>query len=70
MFDDYTIEVPERLDQLAFRLYEATFGPVEAILDANPGLAASGLMLTVGDVIRVPRETTVGAEAEVIRLWD
>jgi phage tail protein X len=47
-------------------------GLVEAVLDANPGLAALGAYLPVGTVVRLPIPAARGREPDVrlTRLWD
>lgn len=71
MFDLYTVAESERLDQLAYRLFGVTDDHVEAILDANPGLADDvppDEPLDIGRVLRIPQDT-VSDEVEVVRLW-
>ena len=56
------------LDEVVQRLYGKTDGPIEAVLDANPGLAALGVILPLGTVIRVPDFVEPKPE-EPVRLW-
>ena len=46
-------------------------GALEAMLDANPGLADAGPVIPVGTVVAVPVRTGVAYDAvDPIRLWD
>jgi phage tail protein X len=56
-------------DLIAWRLLGGKAGTAEALLDANPGLAARGPVLPAGLLLTLPaapeRRTT-----EPVRLWD
>lgn len=57
----------DRLDALCFRYYGSTAGTVEAVLDANPGLADIQQPYPVGVVIVLPDLTAqVGKQ---VQLW-
>ncbi len=45
-------------------------GVVEQVLDANPGLAARGLVFTAGVRVHLPDIAQQVANATVVRLWD
>lgn len=60
----------DRLDTVCKRLYDAQSGVVEAVLEANPGLAARGAVLPAGLLVTLP-DLPRPAEAErPTRLWD
>ncbi|WP_230947385.1 tail protein X [Burkholderia territorii] len=44
----------ETLDALCWRYYASTAGTVEAVLEANPGLAELGVVLPMGSAQRWP----------------
>lgn len=61
----------DTLDLLLWR--ERGLGPADipAILDANPGLAAIGLVLPLGTIVQVPAVTTPAQTSlPLIQLWD
>ncbi|MFM9860667.1 phage tail protein [Pseudoxanthobacter sp. M-2] len=61
------------LDLLLFRRFrEEVPGRVEAALDSNPGLSASGVFLPLGAtvVVDVPVPVKGPTPARAIRLWD
>lgn len=60
----------EALDQFARRIYGEESGYVEALLDANPGLAALPKRLPFGTVIQVPHVAPPDAGDPVVKLWD
>ena len=57
------------LDQIAREAYGRTDGAVEAILDANPGLAFASARLVAGTVIILPALPATPTRPRV-RLWD
>ena len=57
-------------DLVAFRTYGVTAGATEALLSANPGLAARGAVLGQGVVIVLPDLPAVVMGGPVVRLWD
>lgn len=56
------------LDRLCYQRYGHLNGPVEAVLDANPGLAEEPQPLRAGVIIRLP-ELAAPADRSV-RLWE
>lgn len=61
----------ERLDRIAKRLYGTeSGGTVEALLNANPGIAALGTILPVGTVIAVPAEVATQQAATYQLAWE
>lgn len=59
----------DTVDSLCWRHYGATQSVVEAVLQANPGLAELGPMLPQGMQVRMPVITTPRVQP-VIQLWD
>lgn len=63
-------EETERLDRIARAIYGSERGgTVEALLDANPGLAALGPQIPAGTWIAVP-EPPPAPDAELVRPWE
>lgn len=61
----------DTLDALCWRHLGRTAGVVEAALEANPGLAALGVVLPHGTPIDLPEPTTTApARRALIQLWD
>lgn len=67
-----TLAVDTRLDQLAHDAYGSERGGnVEALLAANPGLAALGAVIPRGTVVLLPqRAEPATASAVVVNPWD
>jgi len=59
----------DMLDEICHSYYGRTAGAVEAVLEANPGLAALGPAYAAGVVIALP-ELPSTETAQAIRLWD
>lgn len=59
----------EALDALCATYYGRTQGVVEAVLEANPGLASLGAILPHGTVVELP-EIEAAPISETINLWD
>ena len=60
----------ERLDRLAKRLYGTEQGgTVEALLDANPGLAALSPFVPGGTTLMVPEVDTTPPD-DLLRPWE
>jgi phage tail protein X len=57
-------------DLIAYRVYGVTAGATEALLSANPGLAARGPVLPIGVVVNLPELAPSIASAPITRLWD
>jgi phage tail protein X len=61
----------ERLDQFVGRFYGGrTRGTVEAVLDANPGLAALGPFPPAGTRIALPKVADDTGDGDSVRPWD
>lgn len=59
----------ETVDALCWRHYGRTRGVVEAVLQANPGLARLGLVLPIGTLVTMP-DAPAPAPKQTINLWD
>lgn len=55
-------------DSIADKVYGRTHGATEAILRANRGLAADGLLLTPGRLVNLP-DLAPPATRQTRRLW-
>lgn len=64
----YTTREGDVLDRIVHDRYGRTAGVVEAVLEANPGLAARGPVLPRGIVITLP-EVRESSRARKVRLW-
>ncbi|MFV3316456.1 tail protein X [Pseudomonas sp. NY15374] len=60
----------DTVDALCWRHYGRTAGVVEAVLDANPGLADHGAVLPAGLLITLPELQTAAPERPMVNLWD
>lgn len=59
----------ETIDALCWRHYGRTLGAVEAVLQANPGLASHGLILPQGILVNMPQLSAPPLKTTV-SLWD
>lgn len=66
--EQYTTMEGDTADLIAYRRYGATHGATEAILRANPGLAAAGTKLPEGMTINLPA-WSVKKELATVRIW-
>ena len=64
----YRTKTGDMLDLVCHRYYGDSIYSVEAVYDANPGLAAHGPILPAGVNIDLPEAQP--AEPQTIRLWD
>jgi len=60
----------DMVDAICRRVYGDESGFVEAVLDANPGLAALGPMLPGGTEVTLPELNPEPAKAPLVTLWD
>jgi phage tail protein X len=60
----------DTVDLLCWRLYGRTDGTVEAVLEANAGLADMGVVLPAGTVVELPDIATVESTAPLVQLFD
>lgn len=59
----------DSLDALCQRHLGST-AMVEAVLDANPGLAALGPILPMGSRVTLPDTAAARTDSSIIQLWD
>ncbi len=59
----------DTLDALCWRHYGRTAGVVEAVLEANPGLADLGPILPHGQRVPLP-EQAPQPQTQTVQLWD
>jgi phage tail protein X len=59
----------DMVDAICWRYYGRTAGAVEAVLDANPGLADRGPVLDAGVVIELP-DLPEPEPDQGVSLWD
>jgi len=65
----YSAKEGDMLDAIVLDHYGALTGDkVEAVLAANPGLAALGPVLPIGTVVELPNLADA-AQAETVSLW-
>jgi phage tail protein X len=60
----------EMIDAICRRVYGGESGYVEAVLEANPGLAALDAVLPIGTEIKLPDIPKASKVVPVISLWD
>lgn len=60
----------DTVDVLCWRHYGRTAGVVEAVLDANPGLADKGPVLPSGLLVTLPELQAAAPERQMVNLWD
>ena len=60
----------DTVDALCWRHYGRTAGVVEAVLDANPGLADRGPVLPSGLLVNLPELQAAAPERQMVNLWD
>ncbi len=70
MADTAVANQGEVLDVICTRAYGGESGYVEAVLNANPGLAALGPFLPMGTVVVLPEIAKAFEVTPVVTLWD
>lgn len=60
----------ESLDALVWRVLGRTAGAVEAVMEANPGIAEVGAALPEGRLVSLPVTAAAETRAPLIQLWD
>ena len=60
----------DTVDALCWRHYGRTDGTVEAVLEANPGMAEMGVVLPVGTPVHLPALATVADSKPLVQLFD
>jgi phage tail protein X len=66
---DVMAQQGETLDALCWRVMKRTAGLVEAVLEANPGLAEEGPILTLGRTVQLP-DRLAPPQRALLQLWD
>ena len=66
----YTTKQGETVDLVCSKFYGRTRDVTEAVLAANPGLAALGPVLPLGTSITMPDIASRPAATELVSLWD
>ncbi|WP_028165501.1 tail protein X [Bradyrhizobium elkanii] len=66
--EQYTTIEGDTVDLIAYNRFGVTHGATEAILRANPGLAAAGTKLPEGMTINIPNYT-VKKVSTAARIW-
>jgi len=65
----YRTKDGDMLDWICSKHYGRTSGAVEAVLEANPGLADLGPVYAAGTLILLP-ELPAAESAATVKLWD
>lgn len=62
----------DAIDDIVWRHYGRQAGAVEAVLAANPGLAAKGPLLPAGTRLELPElgDSSPSEVRDAVRLWD
>lgn len=66
----YITKAGQTVDLACQDFYGRTRDVTEAVLDANPGLAAHGPFLPMGTTIVMPDIDTRPAARELVKLWE
>lgn len=69
MDQTYSCRDGDMLDQICQRYYGRAAGAVEAVLEANPGLATMGPVYNAGTLIVLP-DLPATVSKPTVRLWD
>ncbi len=59
----------DTIDIICYNHYGTTYRTVEAVYDANPGLADMGPILPHGQLINLPALTTTQPVEQAVSLW-
>ena len=70
MSNTYTTRQGETVDLACLGHYGRTEKVVEAVLEANPGLAALGVVLPLGTTIIMPAMPSTTTQPRLVSLWD
>lgn len=70
MADQKRTQQNDTVDALCWRHYGRTAGVVEAVLEANPGLADKGPVLPSGLLVTLPELQAAAPERQMVNLWD
>ncbi|AXS39281.1 tail protein X [Breoghania sp. L-A4] len=60
----------DTVDLVALRAYSRTDRATEAMLAANPGLAALGVVLPLGTAVTAPDLDVEAPAIDLVKLWD
>ncbi|PAJ87936.1 tail protein X [Burkholderia ubonensis] len=63
-------QLGDTVDALCWRHYGRTDGTVEAVLEANAGLADHGVVIPIGTVVYLPDIGTVESTTPLVQLFD
>lgn len=66
---EYRTREGDMVDWICWKHYGRQAGAVEAVLEANPGLADYGAILPSNVIITLP-DIELPESEEIIRLWD
>jgi phage tail protein X len=66
----YRTKDGDMLDAICWAHYSQQAGAVEAVLEANPGLADEGTVFSAGVVIELPVLPEPSQTIQTVRLWD
>lgn len=66
----YVTRDNDTVDLICWRHYGVSSGAVELVLEANPGLASLGAVLSAGTVIILPTMPEAVPVDTTVRLWD
>ncbi len=66
----YITKSGQTVDLVCQDFYGRTRDVTEAVLDANPGIAALGPVLPIGTVLVMPDIDTRPASRELVKLWE
>lgn len=68
---EYTAKQGDTVDLICWKFYGTTRGGVvEAVYEANRGLAGIGLYIPAGTVIQLPELAAPAVVSDVIHIWD
>ncbi|SOD00231.1 P2-like prophage tail protein X [Rhizobium sp. AN5] len=70
MSNTYITRQGETVDLACLAHYGRTEKVVEVVLDANPGLAALGVVLPMGTAITMPAMLSTTTQPRLVSLWD
>ncbi len=70
MATTYMTRQGEMVDAICRRVYGDESGYVEAVLNANPGLAALGPVLPIRTSVVLPDLSRAAPERKIVSLWD
>ncbi|MFK0385001.1 tail protein X [Agrobacterium sp. NPDC090273] len=70
MSNTYITRQGETVDLACLAHYGRTEKVVEAVLDANPGLASMGAVLPIGTKIDMPIVSSTTTQPRLVSLWD